>query len=126
MRPYAQCLAGGRSCLGVYLWLIAIKNLGVGQFYLLTTQDSAGKPLDGGKTYRLKVPPNVPVEQYWSATAYDRCYAHADPQGVTGEPPFANSGDEEKRDGSIDVYFGTTAPPGQDSNWVPTAPMQEF
>ncbi|MGF6176802.1 hypothetical protein ABIE33_005115 [Ensifer sp. 4252] len=27
---------------------------------------------EGDKTYRLTVPANVPVEQYWSLTAYDR------------------------------------------------------
>ena len=27
---------------------------------------------DGGKTYRLHVPPNAPVKLYWSATVYDR------------------------------------------------------
>src|SRR5262252_3862373 len=26
----------------------------------------------GPHKYRLRVPPNVPVEQYWSVTAYDR------------------------------------------------------
>jgi hypothetical protein len=51
---------------------IGIKRLGAGQFYLITIKDKDGEALDGGKTYRLNVPPNVPVEQYWSVTAYDR------------------------------------------------------
>ena len=37
------------------------KHLGAGQFYLLTTVDKAGQPLDGGSTYRLHVPANPPV-----------------------------------------------------------------
>src|ERR1700742_3558828 len=51
---------------------IGIKKLGAGQFYLLNVKDKDGANYDGGKNYRLHVPPNVPVEQYWSLTAYDR------------------------------------------------------
>ena len=51
---------------------IGIKRLGAGQFYLISIRDKDGNAFDGGKTYRLTVPPNAPVEQYWSVTAYDR------------------------------------------------------
>ena len=51
---------------------IGIKRLGAGQFYLINIKDKDGESYDGGKTYRLTVPPNVPVEQYWSVTTYDR------------------------------------------------------
>src|SRR5262249_22621611 len=60
---------------------IAIKHLGVGQYYLINIKDKNGESYDGGKTYRLRVPPNVPVEQYWSVTAYDR-ETHALIKGV--------------------------------------------
>src|SRR5580693_4979781 len=52
--------------------IIGIKRLGAGQFYLISIKDKDGNAFDGGKTYRLTVPANPPVEQYWSATAYDR------------------------------------------------------
>jgi hypothetical protein len=48
------------------------KHTGAGSSYLLTIADKAGRLLDGGTTYRLTVPANVPVSQYWSATVYDR------------------------------------------------------
>src|SRR5262249_30497558 len=51
---------------------VGIKNLGAGQFYLISIKDKDGNNFDGSKTYRLSVPPNVPIEQYWSVTAYDR------------------------------------------------------
>ena len=38
----------------------------------MTSKDKRGKDLDGGATYRLRVPPNAPVTLLWSATAYDR------------------------------------------------------
>ena len=48
------------------------KHLGAGQYYLMTIRDKDGEPLDGSGTYRLNVPANAPVKQYWSATVYDR------------------------------------------------------
>ena len=41
---------------------IGIKRLGAGQFYLINIKDRDGNSYEGGKTYRLHVPPNVPVE----------------------------------------------------------------
>ncbi|MEK1890320.1 MAG: DUF1254 domain-containing protein [Phyllobacterium sp.] len=51
---------------------VGIKRLGTGQFYLIAIKDRDGNAFDGAETYRLNVPANVPVEQYWSLTAYDR------------------------------------------------------
>jgi hypothetical protein len=48
------------------------RHLGKGQFYLMTIEDRAGQPLDGAASYRLRVPADAPVSQYWSATAYNR------------------------------------------------------
>ncbi len=54
------------------LGFTGIKRLGTAQFYLITSKDKDGNPFDGAGTYRLTVPPNAPVKQYWSATVYDR------------------------------------------------------
>jgi hypothetical protein len=43
-----------------------------GSFCLLTIADKDGQPLEGGTPYRLTVPANAPIRQYWSATVYDR------------------------------------------------------
>ena len=78
---------------------IGIKRLGAGQFYMISIKDKDGKTFDGGKTYRLHVPPNVPVEQYWSLTAYDRADACAD-QGHVDRASRASQrrrGAEERR-----------------------------
>ena len=42
---------------------IAIKRPGTAQCYLVATRNKDGNALDGGKTYRLKAPPNVPVRK---------------------------------------------------------------
>jgi hypothetical protein len=105
---------------------VGIKRLGAGQFYLISINDKDGASLDGGKTYRLTVPPNVPIEQYWSVTVYDR-QTHA---LVRNMPRASRSSQipemQKNADGSVDVYFGPKAPTGKDSNWVPTDPQRGF
>ena len=54
------------------LAFFSAKHLGESQYYLLTGNDKDGKPLDGKASYRLRVPANAPVTQYWSMTVYDR------------------------------------------------------
>jgi hypothetical protein len=105
---------------------IAIKRLGAGQFYLISIRDKDGQPYDGGKTYRLTVPPNVPIEQYWSVTAYDR-QTHALIKNMSRASRASNAADLQKNaDGSVEIYFGQKAPAGKQSNWVPTDPQREF
>lgn len=96
------------------------KTLGAGQFYLLAIHDRAGRPLEGNKTYRLTVPANAPVNQYFSATLYDRG-THALIRDVPRPSLASNSTEIRKNaDGSVDMVFGPQAPAGQEANWVPT------
>jgi hypothetical protein len=105
---------------------IGLKRLGSGQFYLISIHDHDGDAYDGGKTYRLTVPPNVPVNQYWSITAYDR-RTHALIKGVSRASRSSQIPELQKNaDGSIDIYFGPKAPGGKESNWIPTDPAREF
>jgi hypothetical protein len=105
---------------------IAIKRLGVGQYYLINIKDKDGASYDGSKAYRLHVPPNVPVAQYWSVTAYDR-EMHALIKGVDRASRGSNSAELQKNaDGSVDIFFGPKALAGKESNWVPTDPQRRF
>jgi hypothetical protein len=105
---------------------IGIKRLGAGQFYLINIKDNAGESYDGSKNYRLHVPPNVPVEQYWSLTAYDRD-THALIKNVDRASRASNSAEVKKNaDGSVDLYLGPKAPAGQETNWIPTDPARQF
>jgi hypothetical protein len=105
---------------------IGIKRLGAGQFYLITIKDKDGEAFDGGKTYRLTVPPNAPVEQYWSATAYDR-KTHALIKNVPRASRSSQIPEMQKSpDGSVDVFFGPEVPAGKEANWVPTDPARRF
>jgi hypothetical protein len=105
---------------------IGIKRLGAGQFYSISIRDKDGKAFDGGKTYRLNVPPNVPVQQYWSVTAYDR-KTHALIKNVARASRSSQIAELAKNaDGSVDLYFGPRAPKGKETNWVPTDPKRGF
>jgi hypothetical protein len=112
--------------LAYHYAFIGLKRLGAGQFYMISIKDKNGESFDGGKTYRLTVPPNAPVEQYWSVTAYDR-ETHALIKNMNRASRASNAADVQKNaDGSIDVYLGPKAPKGRESNWVPTDPVRKF
>jgi hypothetical protein len=102
------------------------KHLGAGQFYLMTFRDNDGHTLEGGSTYRLTVPANAPVSQYWSATAYDRD-THALIRNMQWASRSSQTpGLQKNADGSVDVYFGPKAPAGKESNRVPTSGDGKF
>jgi hypothetical protein len=102
------------------------KHLGQGQSYLMTLKDREGQNLDGGNNYRLAVPSNAPVSQYWSATVYDRA-THGLIRNMTRSGRGSQSpGLQKNADGSVDIYFGPKAPAGKEANWVPTDPKGQF
>jgi hypothetical protein len=105
---------------------IGIKNLGGGQMYLFSIKDKDGNDFDGSKTYKQTVPPNAPVKQYWSLTAYDR-ELHTLIKGVNRASRSSQIPELQKNpDGSIDLYIGPKAPDGKESNWIPTDPNRKF
>jgi len=96
------------------------KHTGAGSFYLLAIADGDGRLLDGAASYSLAVPANVPVTQYWSATVYDRA-THAPIRHARWPSRSSNTPALRRNaDGSVDIYFGPTAPADKESNWVPT------
>ena len=97
------------------------KHMGTGSSYLMTIADRDGRLLDGGTSYRLTVPANAPVRQYWSATVYDRA-THAPIRNARWPSRSSQTpGLQKNADGSVDVYFGPKPPDGKEWNWVPTS-----
>jgi hypothetical protein len=102
---------------------MVVKMVGVGSQYAAATPDSAGKALDGSKTYKIHLPPNIPAKAFWSFVVYDnqtRSMLQTDAQ-------FPSIGSQSKGiainpDSSVDVWFGPTAPRSHESNWVQTVP----
>ena len=102
---------------------MAVKvRAGVGWQDAVAFVDAKGRPLDGGKHYRLHLPPGIPVKDGWSVVLYD---SQTRSQLQTDQPvPSISSlkaGVVINRDTSVDIDFGPKAPRGA-RNWIQTCP----
>jgi hypothetical protein len=92
----------------------------------MTARDKDGNQLEGNSNYRLNVPANVPVTQYWSMAVYNRdthaFIRNSQWVGRSSQTP----GLQKNVDGSVDIYFGPTYPANGESNWIPTDPNGRF
>jgi hypothetical protein len=99
--------------------------VGAGSAQAWACVDSNGNPFDGAKNYTLHLPSPIPIKQDWSVVVYDNQtrsmlqtnqqfpYVSSQTQGLQVNP-----------DGSVDVYFGPTAPADKENNWVQTIPSK--
>jgi hypothetical protein len=107
---------------GWYYYGVGIQQrVGAAATYLTATQDSAGKVLDGSKTYKITLPPNVPIDDFWEVIGYStwtRSYidTEANRINVNSKQPDLIVG----KDGSVDVFIGPSAPVGMEPNWIST------
>ncbi|HVH90426.1 MAG TPA: DUF1214 domain-containing protein [Candidatus Acidoferrum sp.] len=99
----------------------------VGSQYLIAFLDSNDVPFDGGKTYKVTLPKDIPAARFWSLTIYDnqsrsmldtpQKYPRAGSQSYPSPAAKANP------DGSTTIYFAPTQPNGVDrGNWIQTTP----
>lgn len=103
------------------------KTPGVGSAYLGGYRDKDGDWLDGSKNYKLTIPPNAPMKQFWSITVYSqgtRCLIN----NGTGRADRSSRHELVKNaDGSVDLYFGPVeAPEGMEDNFVKTIANEGF
>jgi len=99
-------------------------TVGAGQVYMTTKRDSNGDLLRADETYRLRVPKDVPVGQFWALTLYSE----------NTRRPYDNGGTDIRcanldsrlpdlvtnPDGSIDLYVGPKVPDGFGNNYMKT------
>jgi hypothetical protein len=95
--------------------------------YLVSFVDSKGEYFDGSKTYKVRLPKDVPAAKFWSFIVYDnqtrsmldtpQRYPRAGSQGFPAPSAVANP------NGSATVYFGPGKPAGvSDGNGIQTMP----
>ena len=95
--------------------------VGKGSAYAIGAHDKNGAYLDGGKTYTVTLPKNVPAKDFWSFMVYDnhtRSILETDQK--KGGVDSASKDLVLNKDGSATVYFSPTAPKGHEGNWVQT------
>ena len=97
---------------------------GLGSIYLASYADKDGDWLEGGKSYTLHIPASPPAEQFWSVAVYSWDTRTL----IDNEQKRAAQSSRQdlikNKDGSIDLYYGPTAPKGKEKNWVQTIPGQ--
>jgi hypothetical protein len=99
----------------------------VGSQYLMGFLDAEDQMLDGAKTYRVTLPPNIPAQAFWSLTLYDnqtrsmlqtpQKFPRAGSQSYPSPEAVAES------DGSTTIYISPKQPRGvKRGNWIQTDP----
>lgn len=90
--------------------------------YMFAKMDKDGNPLQAGKLYKLKIPKNMPVKQFWSLIVYDAdtwAFIYTK-EGKLGISSFETDKLVKDDDGGVTLYFGPEPPEGLESNWIPT------
>lgn len=98
---------------------------GVGSAYLGSYRDKDLNWFDGGHNYHMRVPPNAPMKQFWELTVYNldtraTIVNDSDRSAISSR----TKGVKTNTDGSVDLYFGATAPADHQSNWIKTNPSE--
>jgi hypothetical protein len=102
---------------------MCMRLTGIGSQYIYAMRDSDGAFFDGGRSYKLTLPADIPESRFWSVILYDR-QTRSMLQTDQHLPGLGSQTGtvETNSDGSTDIYFGPTAPDGKESNWLHTVP----
>jgi hypothetical protein len=89
--------------------------------------DSKGNQLEGGKKYKLHLPPEIPASIFWSIVVYDL----QDRLLINTDQPWPSVHSSNKNliynnDGSVDAWFGPDSIEGKENNWVKTIPGRQW
>jgi hypothetical protein len=101
----------------------------IGSQYLGTFYDADSQPLDGGKTYKLRLPADIPAAKFWSLCVYDNqtrsMLQTGQPFPRAGSQAFPTAAAAPNPDGSTTIYFGPKKPKdAADGNWIETLPAK--
>ncbi|MGI9522651.1 MAG: DUF1214 domain-containing protein [Hyphomicrobiaceae bacterium] len=109
-----------------YAIITSVKNYGSATFYLDLAETADDEWLDGGKNYKLTVPPNVPVRDFWAITTYDLESASYIRNIEKSSIDSTMKEVKKNPDGSVTIYFGPKPEKGKENNWLRTDPKRRF
>ena len=109
-----------------YAIISSVKNYGSATFYIGAAETADGKWLDGSKDYKLVIPANVPVKDFWAVTTYDLITASYQRDIAKSSIDSNQEGLKKNKDGTITIYFAPKAPKGKEANWLPTIKGHKF
>jgi hypothetical protein len=99
-------------------------TVGAGQVYMTTKRDSRGNLFRADRTYKLHVPKDVPVGQFWALTLYSentrRPYDNGGTEIRSVNLGSTTQGLKYDADGTIDLYIGAKVPAGFETNHMKT------
>ena len=106
---------------------MAAPREGTGSDYGIAYVDSEKRPFEGSRTYKLDLPANPPVGNFWAITVYDT-QTRSMLQNSQKYPSVGSNdrGLKQNDDGSYSLYFGPEAPRGFKNNWVETIPGKSW
>jgi hypothetical protein len=102
---------------------MAAPREGTGSDYVIAYVDADKQPFDGAKTYKLILPANPPVGNFWAVTIYDT-QTRSMLQNSQKFPSVGGNTEGLKKhsDGSYTIYFAPKEPKGYENNWIETIP----
>jgi len=106
---------------------MAKPRAGTGSDYAIAYLDSNKHVFDGSKTYKLSIPANPPVNNFWAVTIYDtQTRSMLQTSQLFPTVGSQTQGLIQNGDGSTDIYFGPKAPEGYENNWLETLPGKSW
>lgn len=106
---------------------MVMHTTGAGSKYPFTARDKDGNFLEGGSTYKMRLPPNPPAGLFWAVTAYNITDGTM-PETKQLLPSTNGYYDIAKQsDGSIEIWFGPEKPQDvADNAFIQTIPGRNF
>lgn len=97
-----------------------------GSLTLTGVHDAMREPLEGGRRYLMRAPPDPPVRDGWAVTVYDQETAAFIQETPRAALSSLDPGLKRNEDGSLDICFGPIPPVGRESNWIYTQPGRRW
>ncbi|MNX79995.1 hypothetical protein D3C86_1116440 [compost metagenome] len=106
--------------------MLATPMRGRGSKCPIALHDADGALLAGERSYRLRLPADVPAADGWAVSVHHVADGTLLDHGDAPAIIRSREGRAQNQDGAFDVFFGPQAPEAGASNWLQTQPGRGF